>query len=55
MLTASESIKISKFLSLVLRHKPQAIGITLDENGVWLTDHIPPAYLSINGNFQAGW
>lgn len=26
-------IKESKFLSLVLRHKPQAIGITLDEQG----------------------
>jgi len=25
--------KISKLLSLVLRHKPQAIGIQLDENG----------------------
>ncbi len=25
--------KISKFLSLVLRHKPETIGITLDENG----------------------
>ncbi len=26
-------VKISKFLSLVLRHKPEEIGITLDENG----------------------
>jgi putative RNA 2'-phosphotransferase len=25
--------KISKFLSLILRHKPQTIGLTLDENG----------------------
>jgi len=25
--------KISKFLSLVLRHKPEAAGLTLDENG----------------------
>ena len=25
--------KISKFLSLVLRHKPEVIGINLDENG----------------------
>jgi putative RNA 2'-phosphotransferase len=23
----------SKFLSLVLRHKPQTIGLTLDQNG----------------------
>ena len=28
-----ELISISKFLSLVLRHEPQAIGITLDEEG----------------------
>lgn len=26
-------VKTSKFLSLVLRHKPEAIGIALDENG----------------------
>jgi putative RNA 2'-phosphotransferase len=25
--------KLSKFLSLILRHKPEAIGITLDEHG----------------------
>jgi putative RNA 2'-phosphotransferase len=25
--------KISKFLSLILRHKPEVIGLTLDENG----------------------
>jgi len=28
-----ESTKISKFLSYVLRHKPDAIGLTFDENG----------------------
>ena len=28
-----EDIKVSKFLSLVLRHKPEEIGIELDENG----------------------
>lgn len=26
-------MKISKFLSMVLRHRPQAIGVSLDENG----------------------
>jgi putative RNA 2'-phosphotransferase len=26
-------VKVSKFLSLILRHQPEAIGITLDENG----------------------
>jgi len=25
--------KVSKFLSMILRHKPEAIGITLDEHG----------------------
>lgn len=29
----SERTKISKFLSLVLRHKPEEIGIVLDSNG----------------------
>lgn len=29
----SEEVEISKFLSLVLRHKPETIGIELDENG----------------------
>lgn len=27
------AVRVSKFLSLVLRHKPQEIGITLDEAG----------------------
>ena len=26
-------VELSKFLSMILRHKPQAIGITLDEHG----------------------
>lgn len=33
MLSENETKRISKFLSLVLRHKPETIGITLDENG----------------------
>ena len=33
MLTEKETKKISKLLSFVLRHQPEAIGITLDENG----------------------
>jgi putative RNA 2'-phosphotransferase len=33
MISDKENIKISKFLSLILRHKPEAIGIELDENG----------------------
>ena len=26
-------VEIGKYISLILRHKPQAIGITLDEHG----------------------
>ena len=33
MINEKQKIRISKFLSLVLRHKPQTIGIELDENG----------------------
>jgi putative RNA 2'-phosphotransferase len=33
MISEKESIRISKFLSLVLRHQPKKIGIELDENG----------------------
>jgi putative RNA 2'-phosphotransferase len=33
MISEKESIGISKFLSLVLRHQPEKIGIELDENG----------------------
>ncbi len=32
-MTERELTRLSKFLSLVLRHKPEVIGITLDENG----------------------
>jgi len=30
---SSDLVRLSKFLSLVLRHEPQRIGITLDANG----------------------
>lgn len=32
-MTRPEDVQISKFLSLILRHKPDAVGITLDEHG----------------------
>ncbi len=35
---AKDEIKISKFLSFVLRHKPDAIGLSLDPKG-WA--HVP--------------
>lgn len=28
-----DDIKLGKFLSLILRHKPETVGITLDKNG----------------------
>ena len=33
MINETENKKISKFLSFVLRHKPESIGLKLDENG----------------------
>lgn len=33
MLTEKETTRVSKFLSLVLRHKPEEIGLSLDANG----------------------
>ena len=58
MLNMKEHTQISKFLSLILRHKPEEIGLKLDqegwakiefyqaENGGWLTTHVPVKYLS---------
>lgn len=33
MISEKENTKLSKFLSLILRHKPETIGIELDANG----------------------
>jgi putative RNA 2'-phosphotransferase len=33
MLDEKRTVKTSKFLSLVLRHQPEAVGLTLDEGG----------------------
>lgn len=33
MISAKETTRVSKFLSLVLRHQPETLGIHLDENG----------------------
>ncbi|OTA17955.1 RNA 2'-phosphotransferase [Xenorhabdus vietnamensis] len=45
-------IKISKFLSYVLRHQPESIGLALDnerwaDNGVWLTKTVPVGYMCV--------
>lgn len=52
MIDEKENTRISKFLSLVLRHSPETIGIQLDENG-WtdvatLIDRINANGISIN-------
>lgn len=48
MMTEKENTRISKYLSLVLRHAPEAAGITLDENG-WTDVGILLKQLTING------
>jgi putative RNA 2'-phosphotransferase len=40
MISQKTKFKLSKFLSLVLRHKPQEIGIHLDENGWTSVDEL---------------
>ena len=47
-MTESRIIKVSKFMSLVLRHNPQKIGITLDENG-WADTKLLISGLCRNG------
>ena len=42
------STKLSKFLSLVLRHRPDTIGIELDSNG-WVDVDILLAALTASG------
>ena len=44
----SDKVKISKFLSLVLRHKPETIGLELDENGWVKTDFLIQGMLKAN-------
>ena len=36
MMTEKETKQLSKFLSLILRHEPERVGLTLDEAG-WVT------------------
>ncbi|WJE09738.1 RNA 2'-phosphotransferase [Pseudoalteromonas sp. JC3] len=46
-MTSNQLNKVSKFLSLVLRHKPDAIGLELDQYG-WanINELISKAYTS---------
>jgi len=48
-MTESRIVKVSKFMSLVLRHNPQKIGITLDENG-WADTKLLISGLCRNGH-----
>lgn len=48
MITEKENTRISKFLSLVLRHQPETIGINLDENG-WADVNGLILKLNVNG------
>ncbi len=48
-MTESEATHISKFLSLVLRHKPETIGISLDENG-WTDVAVLLEQMALNGH-----
>lgn len=41
-------VKVSKFLSLILRHQPETIGLTLDENG-WAEIDVLIALANKNG------
>ncbi|HEY9049055.1 MAG TPA: RNA 2'-phosphotransferase [Ohtaekwangia sp.] len=49
MISEKESVKISKFLSLILRHQPEAAGIVLDENG-WTEVSILIQQVSAHGH-----
>jgi putative RNA 2'-phosphotransferase len=48
MLDEKQTVKVSKFLSLVLRHNPQTVGLTLDEGG-WVDIDALLAACAANG------
>lgn len=48
MIPEKEIVKISKFLSLVLRHRPETIGIHLDANG-WTNVAVLLQQLELHG------
>ena len=37
---SKEEIKISKFISMLLRHKPELLGLELQEDGFAYTDEL---------------
>jgi putative RNA 2'-phosphotransferase len=48
MISEKENIRISKFLSLVLRHKPETINLTLDESG-WVDVEVLIRQMRVHG------
>jgi RNA:NAD 2'-phosphotransferase (TPT1/KptA family) len=52
-MTDKETIRMSKFLSLILRHEPERVGIRhraghvfyRSTNGVWLVDSVPVQFI----------
>lgn len=50
MINEKENIRISKFLSLVLRHQPETINIQLDDNG-WTDVDVLIAQMNKTGPF----
>lgn len=44
-----EHKKISKFLSLILRHRPEVVGLVLDEEG-WVATNLLLKQLNLNGH-----
>ncbi len=56
---SNRHITISKFLSLLLRHTPERVRLALDGDGfqfflsansVWLTEHVPSAYIEFDSS-----
>lgn len=48
-MNSKQQVKVSKLLSLVLRHQPEAIGLQLDQNGWALVEELLPK-LKENGH-----
>lgn len=48
----TERVKISKFLSLILRHKPEEIDLVLDKNGWANVNDIIDKYKELNLDFN---
>ena len=45
MVSEEDAVALSKFLNLVLRHKPQIIGLTPDGTADGSLNNVPPKYI----------